>query len=592
MRGRNRTFLLVPTAGAGEGMGHLARCLRLAKMLDGRVTILTARMSPAARDYLAHEILRLPSRTRPAAIARPGAGAQWDLVFVDARRTSLAEMEALTRHGLVVCLDEGGEARDYAPFLVDAFPRVPGSPPANLSSLGYLGLPARTVKRARIPAQRVLVSFGGEDQAQLSRKLLDALISERLFAPAQLTVVEGPLFSAHEWPLGVTVLKSVSHLSALLSDYDLVFTHFGITAFDALATGVPVILLNPGRYHARLAAAAALPRIGIRVPDMRALRKLLRAPGALQASVEAFNASLPRDRARALARLLESLAARGSSSCPVCSSAGNKVIARFSDRTYRRCRKCGTTYLESFAAEEKAYGKRYFFSDYRAQYGRTYLQDFDSIRAASRPRVRIIRELLGDQSDGVVVDIGCAYGPFLDALKESGVPGYGVDVSGEAVAYVRKKLGIPAVRAAFEAMGRKSLPHRVSAVTLWYVIEHFQQTDLVIRKAASLLPPGGVLAFSTPNGRGISARRQLRVFLQNSPADHFTIFSPQGLERLLAGYGLELRRIRVTGHHPERFPGRLGRMADKSAGAYALVRAASRLLGWGDTFEAYAVKGE
>jgi len=592
MRGRNRTFLLVPTAGAGEGMGHLARCLRLAKMLEGRVTFLTTRMTSAARAYLAQEILGFSSRTRPAAIARPGAGAQWDLVFVDARRTSLFELEALMGHGQVVCLDEGGEARDYASFLVDAFPRVPGSPPANLSSAAYLGLPARTLKRVRLPAKRVLVSFGGEDRAQLSRKLLQALINERLFDPAELTVVEGPLFATHEWPEGVTVLKGVPQLSALLPDYDLVFAHFGITAFEALATGVPAILLNPSRYHARLAAAAGIPCIGIRTPDMNALRRLLRAPGALQTRVEAFNASLPRNRARALAKLLESLAARGSPRCPVCSTGGNKVTARFPDRTYRRCRKCGTMYLESFAAEEKAYGRRYFFADYRAQYGRTYLQDFDSIKAASRPRVRIIRGLLGDQSDGVVVDIGCAYGPFLDALKESGVPGYGVDVSGEAVTYVRKKLGIPAVRAAFEGMGRKSLPHRVSAVTLWYVIEHFQQTDLVLRKAAALLPPGGVLAFSTPNGRGISARRQLRDFLQNSPADHFTLFSPRGLEKLLSGYGLELRRIRVTGHHPERFPGLVGRLADKSGGAYALLRALSRLLGWGDTFEAYSVKGD
>jgi len=589
---RNRTFLLVPTAGAGEGTGHLARCLRLARMLEGRVTFLTARMNPSARAYLAREILRFPSRARPAAIARPGAGAQWDLVFVDARRTSLVELEALMGHGQVVCLDEGGEARDFASFLVDAFPRVPGSPQANLSSLAYLGLPARTLKRARFPAQRVLVSFGGEDHAQLSGKLLQALIGEKLFAPGQLTVVEGPLFATHEWPEGVNVLKGVPQLSALLSDYDLVFTHFGITAFDALATGIPAILLNPSRYHGRLAAAAGIPCIGVRTPDMHTLRRLLRAPGALQARVEAFNASLPRYRVRALVKLLESLAVRGSPRCPVCSTAGNKVLARFPDRTYRRCRRCGTTYLESFAAEEKAYDRRYFFADYRAQYGRTYLQDFDSIKAASRPRVRIIRELLGDQPDGVVIDIGCAYGPFLDALKQSGLPGYGVDVSPEAVTYVRKKLGIPAVRAAFEDMGRKSLPHRVSAVTLWYVIEHFRRTDLVIRKAAALLSPGGVFAFSTPNGRGISARRRLRDFLQNSPADHFTIFSPRGLEKLLSGYGLELRRIRVTGHHPERFPGLVGRAADRSASAYALVRAASRLLGWGDTFEAYAVKGE
>lgn len=589
---RNRTYLLVPAAGAGEGLGHLARCLRLARMLAGHVTFLTARLDPAARVYLAQEIQRFPKRGRPAAIARPGSMAHWDIVLVDARRTSRRELVALMEHGRVVCLDEGGEAREYASFLVDAFPRVPDSLPPNLSSLAFLGLPARARKRAGLPVKKVLVSFGGEDRAQLSGRLLKTLLREKLFTPSQLTVVEGPLFAVHQWPEGVAVLKGVPDLAALLPGYDLLFTHFGITAFDALATGIPAILLNPSRHHGRLAAAAGMPRIGIRSPDVHALRSLLQAPGVLQARVESFNASLPRDREQPLAKLLASLAARGSPHCPLCGITGNRVIARFPERTYRRCRKCCTVYLESFAAKEKAYDKRYFFADYRAQYGRTYLQDFDSIKAASRPRVRIIRELLGDLTDGVVVDIGCAYGPFLDALKESGMPGYGVDVSPEAVTFVRKKLGIPAVCAAFEDMGRKSLPHRVSAVTLWYVIEHFQQTDLAIRRAAALLPPGGVLAFSTPNGRGISARRKLRDFLQNSPADHFTIFSPRGLRKLLSGYGLELRRIRMTGHHPERFPGLIGRMADKSGGAFGLVHAASRLLGWGDTFEAYAVKGE
>ena len=204
----------------------------------------------------------------------------------------------------------------------------------------------------------------------------------------------------------------------------------------------------------------------------------------------------------------------------------------------------------------------------------------------------IIRELLRSDVGGVVLDIGCAYGPFLDAAKDSGMPGYGVDVSADAVDYVRRNLRIPALCSAFEKVERRSLPRRISVVTLWYVIEHFKDTDLALRKVASLLPHGGVLAFSTPNGRGISARRGCARFLEDSPADHFTIFSPRGLRTLLAGYGLELRRIRVTGHHPERFPGTIGRAAQRSGRAFRIIAAVSRLLRLGDTFEAYAVKGD
>ena len=207
---RNRTYLLVPAGGGGEGLGHLARCLRLAKMLEGRATFLTARLDPAARAYLAQEILRFPKRARPATVARVGSGARWDIVLIDARRTSRNELDALMEHGLVVCVDAGGEAREHAPFLVDAFPRVPDSPEPNLSPPPFLGLPTRARKWAGLPVKSVLVSFGGEDRAHLSGSLLQALLREKLFTPAQITVAAGPLTSKR--------VKCSNRVDSLFSD--------------------------------------------------------------------------------------------------------------------------------------------------------------------------------------------------------------------------------------------------------------------------------------------------------------------------------------------------------------------------------------
>ena len=587
----NRSFLLVPAGGAGDGIGHLTRCMRLAAKLGPRVTFLTSRMDSAARALLAQEVRHFTNHPRPAVLEKLKAGRRWDLVLVDARRTTREELGALMRHGLVVGLDEGGEGRAYASYLIDALPLPPGVSPANLSSPAYLGLPDRRRRKIRMPPQRALLSFGGEDRENLTIKLLKALLCDRIFAPENITVVEGPLFVARQWPAGPRVVRNASGLAGSFSNHDVLFTHFGVTAFEALATGLPVVLLNPGRYHARLGAAAGLPSIGTGKPDMRALRNLLRNPERLRTLAESFNVGLREGRDRRLADVCGSLSVQGSSACPICGRAGNSVIARFPEKTYRRCPRCGIAHLESFTPAGKRYGKGYFSSEYKAQYGRTYLEDFQSIKAASRVRVTIVRELAPSGLDGVVLDIGCAYGPFLDAAKDSGMPGYGVDVSPDAVDYVRRKLRIPALCSAFPKVERRSLPRRISAVTLWYVIEHFKDTDLALRKAASLLPHGGVLAFSTPNGRGISARRSFTRFLENSPADHFTIFSPRGLRKLLAGYGLEIRRIRVTGHHPERFPGIIGRAARSSGRAFRIIAVVSRLLGLGDTFEAYAVKG-
>lgn len=53
------------------------------------------------------------------------------------------------------------------------------------------------------------------------------------------------------WP-GVKVMEHVD-MAEIYQDFDIVFTHFGITAYEALAAGCWPILLNPTQYHEDLA---------------------------------------------------------------------------------------------------------------------------------------------------------------------------------------------------------------------------------------------------------------------------------------------------------------------------------------------------
>ncbi len=591
MPDRGRSWLIVPAGGGGEGMGHLVRCLRLAAQLGPRVTFLVRHLDRAAQALLARKIAAFPRGSRPAVLSRIPARKRWDLVIVDARRLAAGELAELMRHGLVVCLDEGGEARDFAPFIVDTLPGLPGRPPANLSDPSFLFLPRRVKTRPPASVKRILLSLGGEDREHLGDVLAAAIVQEGIASPDRLTVVRGPLSGPRQWPGGVAVADGADGLSGLLRRHDVLVTHFGMAAFEALATGVPVILFNPSDYHARLGEAAGFPMIGVGTPRAASLKALLADPASLYAHVRDFNRSIGTERGRKLSQVLRPLAVIGSSECPVCGHPGNRVVARFAARTYRRCAACGIIGLQSFSGKRKEYTDGYFSSEYKAQYGRTYLEDFESIREASRPRVRILRRLLAPGAAGSVVDVGCAYGPFLAAAGDAGLPGFGLDVSPGAVAHVKSSLGLPAVCAPFESVERRRLPGKIAAVTLWYVIEHFPNTREVLARASGLLPRGGVFAFSTPNGNGISARKSLEAFLRASPGDHFTVLSPRGLGRVLAAHGLRLRRIRVTGHHPERFPGALGKAAVRWPFAARMLRAVSVLLGLGDTFEAYAVKG-
>jgi len=127
-------------------------------------------------------------------------------------------------------------------------------------------------------------------------------------------------------------------------------------------------------------------------------------------------------------------------------------------------------------------------------------------------------------------------------------------------------------------------------VTLWYVIEHFRDCVPVLAEIRKLLKSGGVLAFATPSFTGISGRASLKKFLERSPADHWTSWSPAVAKKVLKRAGFTVKKVVNSGHHPERFPlwGKYAR--NKKSPLYGLLLAASKIFALGDTFEVYAVK--
>lgn len=568
-----QTYSLFPSIARGNGSGHLMRCCDLAEALG-----------PGAKLYLPEAGLPgFYTREQVHALAGSREGVKRIEFFMpeepgisilDRRATEESLYRRLARLGPVIALDEDGIARTCASCILDTLPRLKG-PEANISSPEFLDLPEKGGRP--VEKRGVLVTFGGEDPAGLTEVLVPSLVPS-FFSPAEVTVLRPALSGRLSLPDGVGLLEPLPGLKHRLAEYSLVFCSFGLTAYEACAAGTPVVLFNPSRYHRALSRAAGFPEIGIMRPRTGRLRNLLSDPGALE---KACRKVVP-DQRRSAVSLVSGLSFSGPRGCPVCGSAENPAVARFEDATYFRCPGCGIVYQENFSPRDNPYEKNYFFEEYRKQYGKTYLEDFDTIRQASAGRAAEIRRLLSPRKERPrLLDVGCAYGPFLAAAAAAGFDPRGLDVVPEAVAHVSGTLGFPAFVSSFEdCLPRQYGGGTFDALTMWYVIEHFDNLDRVLRKVSRMLSPGGVFAFSTPNLHGVSARRSLQAFLEASPADHRTIFSPPSVGKILRNYGLSLERIRITGHHPERFP----------PGPAPLYNGISRLFGLGDTFEAYAVK--
>jgi 2-polyprenyl-3-methyl-5-hydroxy-6-metoxy-1,4-benzoquinol methylase/predicted RNA-binding Zn-ribbon protein involved in translation (DUF1610 family) len=370
-----------------------------------------------------------------------------------------------------------------------------------------------------------------------------------------------------------------------------------------LYSGVPVLLVSPGAYHEKLAKAAGFLSLGVGKDKAKKLPGLLFRNGEvdkefinkLQSRCSELVEKYHLDNAprQSLAELIDSYTPIVNRNCPVCGTAlCGHAIARFPERSYYRCETCGVIGMNRLNPPPIEYGKEYFFNLYQKQYGKTYIEDFPNLIAMAKRRLTVIKSLLptssADQGVPCLLDIGCAYGPFLAAAKEEGFSPFGIDPSEDAINYVTQTLNIPAVQGHFPHCSLLIAHCSFSSITLWYVIEHFRDCVPVLTEIRKLLKPGGVLAFATPSFSGISGRSSFRRFLERSPADHWTIWSPSISQQALGITGFRVKKTINSGHHPERFP-LIGKFAQtKKSPLYWLLRAISTIFSLGDTFEIYA----
>ena len=594
-------ILFVPSTEKGNGTGHLKRCVKyvLESEQDSFLYLPEEKKDKNSSFESFEEILK-PVRDKKLVCS--SIDRKYDVIITDKRKTSTDEFEIFkVMSNLLVGLDEGGEKRESYPYLIDSLPSLSDHKP-NLFSTGLLGIKdKRNIAEAKNETEsfqladvkkdysstgingkrstekqikNILVTFGGEDPCNLTEIILSLFSEEVFYKDYSVKAVEGPLFgrSLQNYKQFEIIHSPVS-LEKYIDESDLVITSFGITSYEALYAGKYLLLVNPSDYHSELSKKAGIPEIRIKNNDKDLLRKYIENPYLIKEKTVASP-----DPGMDINKALSGLKRSGIAKCPFCGRI-NIPCSRFYDRNYYRCSKSSVIYMERFTDDNTDYGKDYFFDDYKKQYGKTYLDDFRNIKIMSDSRVKIIKKY---KKSGMLLDVGCAYGPFLKASSEAGFDSSGMDISGDAVNYVNNTLGIDAVKCDFSRPGE--IPETVyDAVTMWYVIEHFRNPEEVIEKVKSVLKPGGIFAFSTPDFSGISGRINPEKTLNNSPADHYTFWSKKSASEILEKNGFKILEIRSTGHHPERFGSKIKKIIPA-----AVLKYISFLLKLGDTFEIYA----
>jgi SAM-dependent methyltransferase len=182
----------------------------------------------------------------------------------------------------------------------------------------------------------------------------------------------------------------------------------------------------------------------------------------------------------------------------------------------------------------------------------------DEINASS-PLMRLVmnygiykrcRIVMREKTEGILLDVGCATGIFLEAMQKTNRwITKGVEISEQAARIARDYKHLDVITGNLE---KADLPNDYfDVVTLWDVLEHLHDPVGSLREIYRILKPNGIIVFRVPNAGSLDARLFSAFWAGFDAPRHLYVFERSTLGIMLGKTGFNVIQMKCDlGSYP------------------------------------------
>lgn len=235
--------------------------------------------------------------------------------------------------------------------------------------------------------------------------------------------------------------------------------------------------------------------------------------------------------------------------CPGCDECRFRV--RYLLRSYMivQCSGCGLLYNRHFPDSQdvpRMFSEAYYQDVQREAFAHVSDPSLeDASRALYERGLDYVEQRAGI---GTLLDVGCAFGKFMELAARRGWSVQGIELSSYSSQYAREERGLDVFTG--DLLSAPIKDARFDLVTMWDVLEHVIEPRKTLERAAAILKPEGHLILTTDNYRSLlsfitDAMYRISFGAFTYPVERFFIrynrcyFTPDDVRKMLRSARLE-----------------------------------------------------
>lgn len=449
------------------------------------------------------------------------------LIIVDCREVNKKYIKQLKKISPVIIVDSVGEERKFADIVIEMLPNLDDSDLVNIKPFSLTVLNSN-IKPKYDSEAPILVYLGFNNDLKNKAFQIISKIKNKKFIFIESEIESENIISKKFSP------------DIFENPYSAVITYFGLTAFECIESKIPVILLSPTKYHNDLGIKCEniffnlgfFEDINIEEAFYKINEFLFNFDLQNKYREKSKNIESKKSIDR-IKTIIDNIQYFKNIRCPFCESKNIEIKNRNAESNLYKCKKCNSLFRKYFIPISTDYSSKYFIEDYKNQYGKTYEEDEENLKALAKKRLKIINDI---KPSGKILDLGSAMGFFLKEASLNGYETEGIEISEYAANYCVNNLNLNVHNISLLDFEYKEKEYDI--ITAWYVLEHINDFGKLLKKILFSLKEDGILALAMPNGNGISGRYNKNYF-KIVPLDHAFEINPKALDRFLKKYSLK-----------------------------------------------------